>query len=105
MLKWGLRELLREREKGVLRATRPRTPFQGEYPPPGNLRQYQYRHYIFHIYQSFLFTHFNNFGFIFVYSLWVKPLHILQLFFFLFFTSFAHTNHYGLIIYKRHLQY
>ena len=24
-----------EREKGVLRATRPRTPFQGEYPPGG----------------------------------------------------------------------
>ena len=38
MLKWGLgngglRKLLREREKGVLRAARPRTPFQGEYPP------------------------------------------------------------------------
>ena len=28
------RELLREREKGVLRATRPRTPYQGEFPPP-----------------------------------------------------------------------
>ena len=28
----GLRELLRECEKGVLRAARPRTPFQGEYP-------------------------------------------------------------------------
>ena len=29
----GLRELLREREKRVLRAAHPRTPFQGEYPP------------------------------------------------------------------------
>ena len=29
MLKWGLRELLREREKRVLRAARPRTPFKG----------------------------------------------------------------------------
>ena len=36
MLKWGLRELLREREKGVLRATRSRTPFQVEYPPGFN---------------------------------------------------------------------
>ena len=25
--------MLREREKGVLRAACPRTPFQGEYPP------------------------------------------------------------------------
>ena len=33
VLKWGLRELLREREKGVLRAARPYTPFQREYPP------------------------------------------------------------------------
>ena len=33
MLKWGLMELLREREKGVLRAAHPRTPFQGEHPP------------------------------------------------------------------------
>ena len=32
MLKWGLRELLREREKGVLRVARRHTPFQGEYP-------------------------------------------------------------------------
>ena len=29
----GLRELLREPEKGVLWAARPRTPFQVEYPP------------------------------------------------------------------------
>ena len=36
MLKWGS-YLLRERKKGVLRAAHPRTrtPFQGEYPPPG----------------------------------------------------------------------
>ena len=33
----GLRELLREREKGVLRAAR--TPFQGKYPPPGQNTQ------------------------------------------------------------------
>ena len=33
MLKWGLKELLREHEKGVLRAAHSRTPFQGEYPP------------------------------------------------------------------------
>ena len=33
MLKWGLRELLRDCEKGVLRAAHPRTHFQGEYPP------------------------------------------------------------------------
>ena len=32
----GLRELLREHEKGVLRAAHPRTPFQGEYHPPGD---------------------------------------------------------------------
>ena len=31
--KGGLKELLRVRKKGVLRAARPRTPFQGEYPP------------------------------------------------------------------------
>ena len=30
---WSLRELLREREKGVLRAAHPCTPFDGEYPP------------------------------------------------------------------------
>ena len=35
MLKGGLRELLRELEKGVLRAAHPRTTFQGEYVHPG----------------------------------------------------------------------
>ena len=42
-----LRELLREREKGVLRAAHPRTTFQGEYPPgfpPGSVPGLEY-HY------------------------------------------------------------
>ena len=43
----GLRELLREREKRVLRGAHPRTPFQGEYPPGyshTNPSQYLYLH-------------------------------------------------------------
>ena len=35
MLKLGLKELLREREKGVLRTAHPRTPFQIDLPPGG----------------------------------------------------------------------
>ena len=35
----GLRELLREREKGVLRAAHPCTPFQGEYPPRDQIKR------------------------------------------------------------------
>ena len=45
MLQWGsYRELLRAREKGVLRAARPRTPFQGEYPRESILQSH-YKHY------------------------------------------------------------
>ena len=36
-----MRELLRGREKGVLRAAHPRTPFQGEYPPEQEGRKWQ----------------------------------------------------------------
>ena len=36
----GVRELLKEHEKGVLRAAHPRIPFQGEYPPPGSELQH-----------------------------------------------------------------
>ena len=43
----SLRELLREREKGVLRATRPRTPFQGEDPPGLSLSKYTLKIKIF----------------------------------------------------------